>query len=408
MANAKKVDEFIKEMFEVYSLDYAEFFDESDDDAALNSPSGSKENHYALNMPMVELAAKILGVDTTDILTLNSEAVMKWLKKYPYFWHRPAFDEAYRRSFHDESYKSLRLLEVIFEKEVVPDYPTRYDYSDVIHRLDALLRSIDKSVPGTYHAGASMENLSIYTKNFCHFEHIKEMVESYIEMFDRAKGLFFKAWDTDLSQDEIHEYNFLVATIGLQDNCYIREYLFYDLLKSFLPVYRSEGYKDFFSYVRIYHHRVLEAWKCAEFSQDKALVQKFTKIYPQAKKSMREFSLETSKFECFFTWSDAKPAISTQEDLDDINHTAAMLGEDPVTFDDCAKEPTLIYVSKTPEELGGDEIFAENLRILSGPETLGGVHVPKIECDLTPEQAIKRTQARVMAMINKKESNLHE
>jgi len=407
MANAKKVDEFIKETFATYSLNYSEFFEEDIDEENEDLDLDLEEPEYALNVPMVELAAKILGVEKNEILETNDNAVMKWFKKYPYFWHRPAFDEAYRRSFHDERYDAARFLEVIFETTVVPDCPTRYDYENVKTRLVELLKTIDQSIPGTYHPNATMNSLSIHTENFCHFDDIEEMVKSYIDMFNRVKELFFKAWDNDLSADEIHEYNFLVATIGIQDRYYIKGYLFYNILKKFIPIYKSEGHTDFSAYTRIYHRRVLKPWKCAEFTLNKDLVQSFVDIYPHAKQEMREFALQVSKFNCYFIWSDARPAISSQAELDEINDVAESLGEETISFENCAKEPTQVYVSKTTEELSGDDKFAEQLRILSGPANLGGVRVTNHEYKFTAND-VAGLQARVFALSKNQEGNLHE
>lgn len=405
MANAKQIDEFIRGVFELYSLNYAEFFeDEPEDDA---SDAVDENTEYVLNMPMIEEAAKILGVDVADILNMDDAAVTRWFDKYPYFNYKPVFNAAYRRSFHDEHYDSMHLLEVIFDKPIVPDYPTRYDYDQVVQRLIATLKSCDEVMPGAYHTDATMQNLSIHTQNFCHFDKIGELVESYIDMFNRVKELFFKAWNADLSSDEIHEYNFLVAAIGIQDKFYTHEYLFYDHLRDFIPVYKDEGFEAFSDFVRIWPLRALEPWKCAEFSQNKELVQRFVEIYPAAKKAMREFSLQVSKFSCYFTWSDAKPTISTQAELDELNATAAMLGEEPVTFDNCGKEPTLIYVPKTKEELNGDDAFAEQLNRLSGPVSLGGVYAPKVDTKLTTE-GVLRIQARFKAKTQKREGRLHE
>jgi len=407
MANAKKVDEFIRETFTTYSLNYSEFFEEDIDEENEDLDLDFEEPEYVLNVPMVELAAKILGVEKNDILETNDDAVMKWFEKYPYFGHRPVFDETYRRSFHDENYDAARFLEVVFETTVVPNCPTRYDYENVKSRLVDLLKTIEQSIPGTYHPDATMNSLSIYTENFCHFDSVAEMVTSYIDMFNRVKELFFKAWDTDLSVDEIHEYNFLVATIGIQDRHYIKEYLFYDILKKFVPVYKSEGHTDFSAYARIHHKRVLTPWKCAEFTLNKDLVQSFVDIYPRAKQEMRAFALQVSKFNCYFVWSDARPAVSSQAELDEINDVAEALGEDPITFENCAKEPTQVYVPKTSEELNGDDKFAEQLRILSGPVNLGGVRVTNHEYKFTAND-VASLQARVFALSKNREGNLHE
>lgn len=389
MTKAEKINEFIRETLKEYSLDYTDFFEDTDND-------------------MVEKVAKILGVAKKDILEMNDKAVMKWWKKYSYFKYIPTFNHARRKSFHNKDHDlfTAYFVESVFERPAA-DYPTRYDYENVIVRLDTLLKTMDKSIPGTYHSNAAMENLSISTERFFHFDQIDEMVESYLSMVNRVRELFYMAWDKDLNLDETYEYNFLVAAIGIQDRIYHREYLFYDLLKKFIPIYKSEGYTDFSSCARIDHQRVFKPWRCAEFSLNKDLVQRFVDIYPPAKKEMREFSLQVSKFSCYFSWSDAKPTISTQAELDEINDIAVMLGEDPVTFENCAKEPTLVYVPKTKEEMDGDDVFSKKLRALSGPVDLGGVYASSDQYKFTAQEAM-RIQARIGAISQNLEGILHD
>lgn len=98
---------------------------------------------------------------------------------------------AYRRSFHDDSYETLRLLEVLFEKSCTPKEPTRYDYADVLKRLVSLLKEMDKFIPGTYHKDAEIARIGVYTENFCHYEKIAELVESYLAMVKRVEELDF-------------------------------------------------------------------------------------------------------------------------------------------------------------------------------------------------------------------------
>ena len=389
MASQREVFEFIKESFQEYGIPYNDFFDD-DLEEEDNEPG-------FLNMPMVAEAAKILGVETDDLLNLNEDAVYRWFDKYPFLIYKPAFDEAYRKSFHDDRYKTLRLMEVLFDRTYVPNVPTRSDYDDIIHRLWAFLKETDKSIPGTYHKGAKIQKLLITTQNFCHFDHTREMVFSYIDMFHRAKALFFKAWNEELSREEIHEYNFLVAAVGLKDDMCFQDYLFYDLLKKYIPVYRKEGYKEFLSYVRISRDRKLCPWRSAEFVADPELVQEYVNICPSAKKEMRKFAMQVGQFACSFEWSDAKPLISSEEELQELNDIGDILGDEPVTMDDINKELTFVYIPKTKEELAGDDVFAEKLRVLSGSASLGGVRVPEMEYEKSHLLCIQRMASRVEA-----------
>lgn len=170
------------------------------------------------------------------------------------------------------------------------------------------------------------------------------------------------------------------------------------MLRRFIDTYRSGSYKEFFSFVRIRPQKVLTLWKCAEFAQDKVLVQKFINIYPPAKQEMRKFAMEVSKFQCFFTWSDAKPIRYSPEEEVEHKEYCDMLDEEPLMEENRTKEPTMIYVPKTSEELKGDDLYSEMLRALASPPNLGGVSAPESEIrSLTGAQKLERMRARVSA-----------
>lgn len=406
MTKVEKIEEFIRECFEMYGLDYEEFADSSVDTGDI--PEELLEIKDGLNMHGVMEAAKVLGVSPEAILNMDEDTTAKWYKKYPYFSYITGFDQAYRRSFHGDSYDTIRLLEVLFNKK--PCAPTRYDYDDVLKRLISLLKKIDKSIPGTYHENAEMTQIGIYTENFCHYEKIAELVESYIAMVKRVEGLFLKAMTMELSIEETHEYNFLVSTVGIEDQvCHGYGFLYYDLLKKFIPVYQEEGYADFFSYVRISPLRVPKLWRCAEFASDKDLVQRFVEVYPRAKPLMRDFAMQVTKFSCRFTWSDAEPIRFSPEEEAELDDLARTLGEEPLSEENRGKVQTLVYVPKTTAELNGDNQFADMLRVLSGPAKLGGVTLPNRATDkLSDIERIKRIQARVAAAHRSSKEVPHE
>jgi len=138
------------------------------------------------------------------------------------------------------------------------------------------------------------------------------------------------------------------------------------LLKKFVPIYQKEGTHEFFSIVRIKEQHIFEPWRCAEFCQDKNLVQSFVDVFSAAKKEMRLFSMAASQFLCHYTWSD-----ELQNGNDPWLHKA--------------------YVPKSEAELDGDEKAIETIRTLSGPVKLGGVHV-----SLPPEVDRKNKFERFM------------
>lgn len=113
MARAEKIEEFIRECFEMYGLDYEEFADSSAD--VRNNPKKFLEIKDGLNMYGVTEAAKVLGVSPEALLNMDEDAAAKWYKKYPYFSHITGFDQAYRRSFHDDSYDTIHYLILTFQ-----------------------------------------------------------------------------------------------------------------------------------------------------------------------------------------------------------------------------------------------------------------------------------------------------
>lgn len=396
MTKAEKIEGFIRESFEMYGLDYEEFANSSV--SMEKVPEEFRKIKDGLNMYAVTEAAKVLGVSPEDLLNMDDVAVTKWYKKYPYFFHITGFNYAYKRSFHDDNYDHLRMFEVLFEKPCTPKHPTRYDYDDVRKRLDSLLKEIDKVVPGTYHKNAEMTGIRVYTENFCHYEEITTLVESYIAMVNRAKELFFKAWETELNVEEVREYNILVSSLRIEDQeCGSHYgYLYYDLLKKLIPVYREECYNDFFSYVRFNRHHTFQPWVCAEFALDKDLVQKFVEVSPNAKINMRRFAMMTSKFQCIFTWSDAEK-WDMQNNIEDIDWAIKNL--DLLRKNGC-RELTEIYVPKTSEEMKGDDRFAEMLKVLSGPVKLGGVATTTSAAgELSQYEHIQRMDARITAIV---------
>ena len=409
MRDPQKIEEFIRECFNIYKLSYRFYFNYFDDEDVIHEQPLVVDG--VLQMPLVERAARILGLGTEDLVNMDEDAAFKRYFQYAYLKERRSIEHAYWRSFHDgEAFDSMYLQEVLFNRPVIPRSPTRYDYDDVKQRMVVLLKEMDKSAPGTFHEGASMEHLSIYTENFAHYRQIGAAVESYLAMIDRVKELFFKAWDNDLSEDEMREYNFLVSVLGIRDSCYLREPLHYDLLKLFIPVYKNEGYKEFYSYTSIEPNCLFEPWKCAEFVQDRALVERFLTAYPRAKGPMRRFALAVSKFNCCFIWSDANevPVGWSDEDIadlkglgvkeNDLRDNELFEGEEP------SREVTQILVPKTQAELDGDGELAEQLKMMAGPAGLGGIGLPKLEVsEHLDATTLPRLQARIIALRHRTE-----
>lgn len=345
MGNAEKVESFIRGVFEVYRLDYSQYFSAyTTDDEKVELPMVMDGK---LDMTMVHRAAEILGENVEDLLSMNGPKAAKWQIRFPYIDYKHSFEYTCNRSYYGTNYDTIRLLEAIWDVKY-PSKPTRYDYKAVTERMLALLKDYDKVAPGTYHECTNIRHLNIRTATFCHFAELEQMMASFFEIVERVRVLFFKALEQDLSVEEINEYNIIVSVLGIQDRCIPQKgELHYNTLRKLAPVYKAEHQTDFFDYVRLDPAKDIAPWRCAEFIQNRDTVQAYANIIPGAKKAMREFAFLATQFHCRFAWSDT----------------------------DDGWEPTSIYVPKTANELGKDAICADILNQLTGPATKGGITV---------------------------------
>jgi len=132
-------------------------------------------------------------------------------------------------------------------------------------------------------------------------------------------------------------------------------------------VIKKEGYTNFFAYVKVNTPQMLNPWRCAEFTDDKALVEKYVNMFPYAKNEMRHYAMDVLNFVCSFYWKDEEPVYNS-----DLLEVA---WEENYEFEYEPDKMQRIYVRKTSEEMNGDEEYAEKLRQLSAPATKGGVAV---------------------------------
>ena len=345
MKNAEKVESFIRSVFEVYGLGYGDYFSTyTADDEKVELPMVMDGE---LDMTMVYRAAEILGEDVEDLLSMNSKKAAKWQTRFPYIDYKRSFEYSCSRSYYGTNYDTLRLMEAIWDVEY-PCKPTRYDYKAVTERMLALLKEYDEVAPGTYHEGANIKHLNIHTATFCHFAELEQMMASFFEMVERARVLFFKALEQDLSTEEINEYNIIVSVLGIQDRCIPQKgELHYNMLSKLAPVYKNEQQADFFDYVILNPAKDVAPWRCAEFIQNRDIVQAYANVAPRAKKAMREFAFLATQFHCSFAWSDT----------------------------DAGLESSSIYVPKKADEIGGDAVYADILNQLIGPAARGGITV---------------------------------
>ena len=85
MKNVEKVESFIRSVFEVYGLDYSQYFSTyTTDDEKVELPMVMDGK---LDMTMVHRAAEILGENVEDLLSMNSKKAAKWQIRFPYIEH---------------------------------------------------------------------------------------------------------------------------------------------------------------------------------------------------------------------------------------------------------------------------------------------------------------------------------
>ncbi len=397
MKSAKQVEEFVREWFNLFGFDYQEMVGteevEVGDDDEIEIVDAPLVVNNELVTENVKRAAEAFGVDSEDLVNMDGDLLRKQLQRFRFFDLIREFEAAYEAAFYEPGYETARLIHAIFQDtpNKLKEYPSRYDYKDVKKRLLALLKQYNKSLPGSYHENATLVDLTYSTCTFCHFKQIDELCLEFLNMVDREEMLFTKALDTDLSPAEISEYNLIASIIGLKDACMPTGYnLYYSTLIKRREVYRNEEIHDFFFLTALSKYHFFHPYRCAEFAENRELVQRFSSLYPRMKTEMREFSRDVSKFRCVFHWSD--------EDLrapDDSAIDAFIDGK--ISGAEVMKTAgwVEVYVPKTEQELDGDMKYAEMLHAHSGPESLGGVKNAKYPQNR--EFDARRLQARIEA-----------
>lgn len=371
MNHAKEIDAFVHQSFAMYGLDFMDFFnelvdDDWDDDGI---PTGGHLKELPLvvegniDTELLSQAAKTLGVSTEALLNQDKDAVRCWYEKYPYFELRGKFETAREHSLNFASSPEEMVIDAIFNKSYRPEKHRRYK-GNIKGRLVKLLKSYNTVMPGCYHEGCEITELTVQTNNYTHFSQIEDLAESYLFMADRAKELFYRLWDTELPEYEAREYNFLVSVLGMRDVGYSPDRpIYYDLARKFAPVYKQEGYSDYSSYI-MYRGADLSAfYTCKEFFDCPELVEKLVQEFPTTKAAFGDIALSVKSFLCSFIWSD-EPS--------------------------CCK----VYVPKTKDELHGDEKYIAICEHLSAPASRGGIELSIPEWKQKHDSHVKRVMAR--------------
>lgn len=376
MTRSESIVKFIKEAFSDFGIIYDNYFTYYEDDDHENRieyplilPNGK------LDMKAVTYAAEVLGMNVSEVLSRKESVILDRLGKYPYIFHYGALKEAVKAAYLADSYEKVHLLEVLFDKNLEHLYERKYNYRSVIDRLYKQLEEMDKYIPGTFHKGEHIGRIRISTNTFCSFEPINEMVESFLSMCERSKELFLKAVRDKLNADEILEYNFLVSVLGIRDQQCPMDYLYYSVLVNLKDVYSWLTEENFYSVIYFNDDKYFSPWRCREFVQNKALVQRYANIFPETKKKMREFAVDALDFNCRFVWSDDMLTPEEQKIWDEADYSEIeYLEYSNPRFQD---KTVTIYIKKNADELGEDYNAAQSINTLFSPPKLGGITVVK-------------------------------
>jgi len=390
MTKKEQVTKYVKYIFNLYDANKQDFFFVCDEETweHIEIPLFPRRR---IDNETLERISVHLGLTKEEILNMDKQAAKRYWNKYPFF---RLYKEFMRNWAWQSRYKSELptteelLLTAIFTEEDELPFEERYDYPAVKERMIQKLKEIDVVIPGTYHEHADITELRISTEVFVSFPQCKEMLQSFMDIVNRIKELFFKALRTDLNEIEANELNFLASWMHMYDVVAQSTLLTYNNILIYRDVFVKENYKDFFYYANFRRFIGTAPWRCKEFFDDMSLVQEFVNIYPQAKAGMHQFTMNVTKFSCDFAWSDAKPIVYSPE-------------EEDVPVEQRAKERTHIYVEKTPEEMFGWEEYAKKLKDAASPPAKGGLKIPirKNNMMLAPEETLERMYARVDAKL---------
>ena len=414
MNNTEAITEFVQSTFKRYRMPDTEFFRVYDEDSGTMVdrplfPSGIADDETLYRLTVC------LGMSKESILNCDEQSANKYWEKYPFF---PLYEKYLDQWAWDARFEGKKptaedfLLNAIWGDEKGILVKRKYTFAGVKERLIKKLKEINTIIPGTYHEGAEITNLSIETEVFFSFPECSQMMRSFLDMVDRMKELFFKALSIELSDEEQQELNFLASWFRAGDAVMPSVLITYDNIQLYGSVYKEENYQDFFSYVKIrrfdfgsalFPSKDLIPWRCREFFDDPSLVQEFVDTFPKAKAEMRNFALLVSNFYCVFTWSDAKPLLDSPE-LERLNHEVRMIvGEEDVPLEQRAKEMTEIYVEKDAGEIYDWELNIAKINRAISPPSQGGVRLPNRQYDLLSGQAaITRLQKRVDAKYSRR------
>jgi len=406
MNKAGQITKFVKKVFELYDLEELDVFYTLDDYDPFVQVSIPLFPDNKINDNILKRISSYIGLTKEEILNMDKNAAMKYWDKYPFFSLNKEFgrylqwQSMYKSNSLSEDERILKVIFEIDEDEIVED---RYDYPTVKERMVKKLKEIDKVMPGTFHYDAEITDLTIDTETFISFPQCKEMMNSYFDIINRLKELFFAAINDDLNESDANEFNFLSYRMNMVDIAYSKKTLSYDDVRIYRDIYVKEGYKldydDMFSFVRFQGPVTFEPWHCFEFFDDISMAQELVNIWPRAKNDMRRFAMDVGKFFCSFVWSDAKPIMFSPEVEKEVAEFLESIGGKDTPLEERAKERTNIYIDKTSDEMDGWEECLKKLNNAVASVSQGGLKVPIREnpAKIHSDRIMARIDARIKA-----------
>ena len=363
MKDAKTITEFVKDVCFQYSLCYSEYFYDYDENGQLVSAPIFEDN--LVTPEKLNYLSKLLGMSTEDIANTNNEAAMRIFNKYQFFKLLLSYEEGKNISKFSICSEKISVFEQRFLYRLFGEefLVLKYSDEDVFQRLVKKLKEYDRIVPGTYHPNGKITHLMYEASTLINFPECEQLLSAFFEVYDKMKSLFFKTLNSDLSEEEINEYNLFVTYFRAKEWALHDVILHYDVLCKYRKIYIEEGYTELSSYLKINQIATdFEPWRCKQFAYNKDLAQRYQNIYPRAKDKIKDLCMYIKYISCFFKWSD-DPFI---EDEDDMWF--------PKEFRTGKyQEWRHIYIPKTETELGADAQNVVLMSKLASPVAKGGL-----------------------------------
>ena len=338
-----------------------------------------------IDSDLLKSLSEILGISVEDILQTNKVAADKVYFKYPFFSLLNQFEKL---KYFETKYKfkedcHIREKLLLLDEFDFKNATIRYSPDNLLERLREQLIKYDKYIPGTFHPNGEITQFHHSESVVIDFSKYRKMMKSFFEVYDRMVSLFFKALKTDLTQDEINEYNLFVSYFRAKE-WVGTNLLYYENICKHREIYISEGFHDFESYARINRLTTdFEPWICKQFADYPEYAQKYQDIYPSTKKKVLDFCMKIENIWCSYVWSD-DPFVSEETDF----YIPLELLPEP------RQEINTIYIPKTTEELGEDAKYADLLSKYVSLESEGGLKRKITEIEYNTYNVMKRMELR--------------